>query len=257
MGKDDQIIVSNDPIPQYLYQYFCMTGIPFSGNVEGIGYTISEVVVTPLNNGRLNSDTYSMVHRKSSIMPVHKNDKEFSQGIGSSPDCSNKVEPPSIDFWMGLTSSVGENAVYDIGADRWLGKDGRFHSFYEMPTRLQNIGNPDKALKWSRRLSRVGHALTVYSLFDLANKWFKEDIGLTTVGLELGSIVAGYKLKGPFSIAWGVGWELGRTVTQTEWYQRERFVMAYKLWERKFGPPKDSNIDLWVYFFETYEDSLK
>lgn len=259
MGKDSEIIISNEPIPLYMYQYFCMTGIPFSGNVEGIGYIISEIVITPYSNNKSNIDNFNVLYRKSYIQPIEQSKylEHTQQGIGEYPEMSNKQEIPSVDYWIGLSSSIGEMSIYDIKADRWLGKDGRFHSFYEMPTRLKKIGNPQNALKWAKRLSVVGRVLTVYSAYDLAKKWYMEDIGYKTVTVEAGSIIAGMKLKGLYSIAWSVGWELGRLITQTEWYQRERFAIAYRLWEAKFGPPKDSNLYLWVHFFETYEESLK
>jgi len=37
-------------IPLYLYEWFCMEGIPYSGFVEELGYVLCEVIVTPTDN---------------------------------------------------------------------------------------------------------------------------------------------------------------------------------------------------------------
>lgn len=58
---------------------------------------------------------------------------------------------------------------------------------------------------------------------------------------------------GPTGAAWSIGWEAGRAVTNTEWYQETKFNLFYDLWERKYGKPSSSNEWIWNYFYQNYK----
>ncbi|MGC9342684.1 MAG: hypothetical protein ACP5E3_08295, partial [Bacteroidales bacterium] len=58
---------------------------------------------------------------------------------------------------------------------------------------------------------------------------------------------------GLYGAAWGVGWELGRAVTNMEWYQEAKFNFCYNRWESQVGPPSQSNEALWYYFYQNYK----
>ena len=36
-----------------------------------------------------------------------------------------------------------------------------------------------------------------------------------------------------------------------------KIYRSIALWENKYGSPNDANIDLWIYFFESYKETLK
>lgn len=60
-------------------------------------------------------------------------------------------------------------------------------------------------------------------------------------------------LGGEVGAAWGIGWELGRSVKNTEWYQKWKFIFFYNLWERKYGKPCSANECMWNYFYQNYK----
>ncbi|MFZ7131343.1 MAG: hypothetical protein ACOWWR_03190 [Eubacteriales bacterium] len=60
-------------------------------------------------------------------------------------------------------------------------------------------------------------------------------------------------LGGIYGAAWGVGWELGRGVTNMGWYQEAKFNFWYNRWENQVGAPSQSNEALWYYFYQNYK----
>ncbi len=57
---------------------------------------------------------------------------------------------------------------------------------------------------------------------------------------------------GIYGAAWGIGWELGRTFTNTNWYQEFKFNFWYNQLENKIGPPCPLNEGMWYDFFKNY-----
>ena len=63
---------------------------------------------------------------------------------------------------------------------------------------------------------------------------------------------AGKVVRGLSRAAWGIGWEAGRAITNTSWYQEAKFNFYYNYWESKVGAPSQANENLWFYFFLFY-----
>lgn len=250
-------------IPLYLYEWLCMEGIPYSGFVEDLGYVLCEVVVTP------KGDDCSMFgniisYRKHYDFINDRCNNEINSLINNQQiDCQNKVKAPSWDFFAGIALSESESRIYDIAKDKWLGKDFQYHSFYEYPSRIKTrkYGRPSDALKWKKILKNAGNALNGYVVFNLLKQGYFDEISRTTLVTELSSFGLAEFIKrykgNIYSYAWSFGWELGRIISQTEWYQEKRFLFAYSLWESKYGSPNEANIDLWIYFLNSYKETLK
>ena len=250
-------------IPLYLYEWFCMEGIPYSGFVEELGYVLCEVIVTPTGN---DCSTFgnTISYRKYYDFDNSKCDDKIDLSVKHHYiDYQKNIEMPSWDFFAGIAISESENRIYDIAKDKWLGKDFKYHSFYEYPSRIQTqkYGRPNNALKWQKILKNTGGVVNGYVIFNLLKQGYLDEVSNKTLLSELSSIGISELIKkckgNVYSYAWSVGWELGRIITYTEWYQKRRFLFAYSLWENKYCSPNDANIDLWMYFFESYKETLK
>lgn len=250
-------------IPLYLYEWFCMEEIPYSGFVEDLGYVLCEIVVTPDSNDCTLFGS-AICYRKHYDFVNNKYDVKTGLSLDNQQtEYINKVKVPSWDFFAGIVVSESESRIYDIAKDKWLGKDFKYHSFYEYPSRNQTMkfGKSSDALKWQKIFKNAGNVLNGYVLFNLLKQGYFDEISKTTLLSEITSFGLAEFIKrykgNVYSYAWSIGWELGRIITQTEWYQEKRFLLAYSLWESKYGSPNDTNIDLWIYFLRSYKESLK
>ena len=248
----------NQIIPLSLYERLCMDNIPYSGYVEGLGYVLYEIIVTP---------TYNDCSQFGNTISYRRNllfNNQF--GINSEkvePEFQKNLETPNWDFYAGIVLSESEDFIYDIAKDRYIGMDFKRHSFYEYPSKKQYIkhGRPNDSLKIKKAIKNLGYLVNGYVLADLFFELYSDEISLKSLALETSSITIAELLKrfkgNPYSYAWSIGWELGRIITSTEWYQRKRFLIAYSLWESKYGSPNEINIDLWIYFLESYKETIK
>lgn len=142
-----------------------------------------------------------------------------------------KYRDAKLGFFAGIAISESENRIYDIAKDKWLGKDFKYHSFYEYPSRIQTqkYGRPNNALKWQKILKNTGGVVNGYVIFNLLKQGYLDEVSNKTLLSELSSIGISELIKkckgNVYSYAWSVGWELGRIITYTEWYQKEDFCL--------------------------------
>jgi len=78
------------------------------------------------------------------------------------------------------------------------------------------------ALKWA------GRALGAYNSYDLYNQYKSGEMGKTQFAIE--ETVNGYVTLGPGGAPIGIGWELGRMISKTEWYDnlKERYWFPFR-----------------------------
>lgn len=98
----------------------------------------------------------------------------------------------------------------------------------------------------------LGYGVGAYSAYDIDKKRINGDINWTEWSIEQSSN-AFSTLGGQIGAAWSIGWQTGRAVTNTEWYQETKFNLFYDLWERKYGKPSSSNEWIWNYFYQNYK----
>lgn len=107
------------------------------------------------------------------------------------------------------------------------------------------------AKKVSNTFKGAGLALGVNNAFKIINDYSEGNISLTTMCIEeMSNAISTF--GGLEGAAWGIGWELGRCVTNMEWYQEMKFNMIYNQVESQIGPPSPTNEHLWNDFFENY-----
>jgi hypothetical protein len=108
------------------------------------------------------------------------------------------------------------------------------------------------AKKASTGLKVTGWALGAYNAYKVDEQYRNGEIETAWMLAEQGSN-AYSTFGGLYGAAWGIGWELGRAVTNTGWYQEAKFNFYYNYWESKVGAPSQANENLWFYFFQNYQ----
>ncbi len=105
--------------------------------------------------------------------------------------------------------------------------------------------NTSNAIKWG------GRVLGAWNAYSINEQRRNGQINNIQWGMEQASN-AYSTLGGLYGAAWGIGWELGRAVTNTSWYQEAKFNFWYNYWERQVGAPSQANETFWYYFYQNY-----
>ena len=150
--------------------------------------------------------------------------------------------------------TVGSEVFYSRDFGTWMGKDFRFRTIYgRAGNGNQYTGGKYKFGKnVSNKFKWGGNIIGAYNVYKLYDEYNSGNINDTQLVLEETSN-AYSTLGGLYGVAWGVGWETGRLVTQQTWYQRAKFNFYYNYWERHVGPPSPVNIAKWEYFYNNYK----
>ena len=84
--------------------------------------------------------------------------------------------------------------------------------------------NKNVAKNISTTLRWAGIALGAYNALGIQQQYHNGEIGKTQMAIE--QAVNGYSTMGPGGSYIGIGWEMGRTISKTEWYQdfREEYI---------------------------------
>ncbi len=149
-----------------------------------------------------------------------------------------------------FTATLSE-LYYSKTYGTWMGKNYKIYS-QDWGGNKYTGGKNKYGKKMSNYFRYLGYGIGAYSAYEIENKRINEDIGWTEWTIEQGSN-AFSTLGGAPGAAWGIGWEAGRAITNTEWYQELKFNFFYNLWERKYGKPSSSNDWIWNHFYKNYK----
>ena len=160
---------------------------------------------------------------------------------------------PVVPVGMLGTSALltyGEKSFYNTNSNTWRGKNGKL---YDMNFNgNQHTGGKNKfAKKMSRYFHRCNVALTtingMYILYQHETEQI-DDYELWSE--EISNVLSSF---GPWGIAWNIGWELGRLITETPGYQSFKYDLLYKMEVKRIGEPNEYNEHLWREWHEYYE----
>ncbi len=158
---------------------------------------------------------------------------------------------PGWEAYAGTAASIGSEMFYSKTYGTWMGKN--FKMYQQTFHGNGSVGGMNKfgkttsnAIKWGGRI--VG----AYSGYKTIEQRVNGEIGTGWMTAELGTTGIS-TFGGLYGAAWGVGWELGRAVTNMGWYQEAKFNFWYNRWESQVGPPSQSNETLWYYFYHNYK----
>ena len=102
------------------------------------------------------------------------------------------------------------------------------------------------------KLEKAGYVLgayNAYKIYDDYEKGGEKNTAWYTID-ELSNLYS--TAGGLYGAAWGVGWEGGRIITNTNAYQEVKFNFWYNRLENQIGPPTEKNEVIWEDFYQNY-----
>ncbi len=174
----------------------------------------------------------------------------FDQFVGESPLAYGVATGLGWEPIVGTAGAIASEMYFSKKYGTWMGKNFKIYQQSwggNGATGGKNkfAKNTSNAIKWG------GRALGAWSAYTINEQRRNGEVSNMQWGLEQSSN-AYSTLGGIYGAAWGVGWELGRTITNEEWYQVAKFNFWYNRWESQVGPPSQSNETLWYYFYQNY-----
>ncbi len=194
----------------------------------------------------------------------------YTTGIYYIPHSAKEINPLDILTgkidWYGSNTTSGAGAGWELIASTlgaatselyyserygtWMGKN--FKIYNQAWGGNVYTGGKNKFAKTTHNAIKwTGRALGAWNAYSISEQRRSGNISNMQWTLEQGSN-AYSTLGGIYGAAWGIGWELGRSITNTSWYQETKFNFWYRRWERKIGPPTRSNESYWIYFYSNY-----
>ena len=165
---------------------------------------------------------------------------------------SNQVDKmPGWEFYAGTGATIGKELYYSKTYGTWMGRN--FKVYKQTWGGNKFTGGKNKFGKaTAKKIGWAGNTLGAWNALSIETKRQRGEISNTQSALEQGSN-AFSTFGGVQGAAWGVGWEFGRVITNTEWYQEFKYNFWYDRWEKKVGPPSKSNENFWYYFYNNYD----
>ena len=175
-------------------------------------------------------------------------------GTGAALDsyfASSQGGGPGWEAFVGAAGTAVSEMYYSEKYGTWMGKN--FKMYKQTWGGNGFTGGKNKfgkttsnAIKWG------GRALGAWNAYSIQSDYAAGEMGTGWMLAEQGTN-AFSTLGGIYGAAWGVGWELGRGVTNMGWYQEAKFNFWYNRWENQVGAPSQSNEALWYYFYQNYK----
>ncbi len=152
---------------------------------------------------------------------------------------------------VGTAGAIAGEMYYSKTYGTWMGKNFKIYQ-----QTWGGNGATGGKLKFGKKVSTGikigGYGLGVWNAYKIDQQNRTGQITDGQMYMEQGSNLI-TTVGGLYGAAWGVGWELGRAVTNMEWYQEAKFNFWYNRWESQVGPPSQSNEALWYYFYQNYK----
>ena len=163
---------------------------------------------------------------------------------------SQTSQDPSLAI-AGAGSTALSEMYYSKTYNTWMGKN--YKIYQQSWGGNQYTGGKNKyGKKMSNTWKWIGRGMGAVNAYSVWNEYRNDQINTDKFLMEQTSNVYS-TFGGPTGAAWSIGWEAGRAVTNTEWYQETKFNLFYDLWERKYGKPSSSNEWIWNYFYQNYK----
>ena len=130
------------------------------------------------------------------------------------------------EFYLGLSLSTSEELAYSEVYKSWLGKNGKFYS-----NSWGGNGSTGGKYKWAKANSKTigwaGKALGIYGMYNTHEQLMSGDLGIPRYAIEQG--VNTYSTFGGYwGACFGIGWELGRAIVNSQWYQENIYGIPHR-----------------------------
>lgn len=179
----------------------------------------------------------------------NKPEKSVNEAIYQARQKYNNVDPSSA--IAGASTATLSEMYYSKTYNTWMGKNYKVYN--QSWGGNQYTGGKNK---YGKRMSNyfryLGYGIGAYSAYDIDKKRINGDVSWTEWSIEQGSN-AFSTFGGQMGAAWSIGWEAGRALTSTDWYQERKYNFFYDQWERRYGEPSSSNEWIWNYFYQNYK----
>ena len=153
--------------------------------------------------------------------------------------------------YAGTAGAIASEMYYSKTYGTWMGKNFKMYQ-----QTWGGNGYTGGKLKFGKKVSTGikvgGYGLGIWNAYKINSQHSSGQISDGQMYMEQGSNVI-TTVGGLYGAAWGVGWELGRAITNTGWYQEAKFNFWYNRWESQVGAPSQSNEALWYYFYQNYK----
>jgi hypothetical protein len=172
------------------------------------------------------------------------------QFVGESSLANGLTTGPGWEPIVGTAGAIASEMYYSKKYGTWMGKNFKIYQ-----QSWGGNGVTGGKLKFGRKVSTGikigGYGLGIWNAYNVRQQNKLGQISDSQLYMEQGSnfITTVFGIHGA---AWGTGWELGRAVTNMEWYQEAKFNFWYNHWESRVGSPSLSNEALWYYFYQNY-----
>lgn len=158
---------------------------------------------------------------------------------------------PGWEAYAGAAASIGSEMFYSKTYGTWMGKNFKMYQ-----QTWGGNGFTGGKLKFGKKVSSGfkigGYGLGLWNAYSVNSQHSSGQITDRQMYMEQGSNVL-TTIGGLYGAGWGVGWELGRAISNTGWYQEAKFNFWYNRWESQVGSPSQSNEALWHYFYQNYK----
>ena len=174
---------------------------------------------------------------------------QAQQNYHRQQNIANGIDPGSA--IAGAATTTFSELYYSKTYNTWMGKN--YKVYRQTWGGNQYTGGKNK---YGKRMSNyfryLGYGIGAYSAANINQERMNGDIGWTKWSIEQTSNLFS-TLGGTIGAAWGIGWEAGRAVTLSQWYQERKYNFFYDQWERRYGRPSSSNEWIWNYFYQNYK----
>ncbi len=152
--------------------------------------------------------------------------------------------------FAGTAFSTGSELYYSEKFGTWMGKNFKIYNKTFNGNAFTggklNFGKAtSNAFKWGGRAVGLWNGYSTFKLYK------QEEIGLGWMLTEQSSNLYS-TFGGLYGAAWGIGWELGRTISEMTWYKEAKFNLYYNIMQKRFGAPSKLNEDYWQEFYNNY-----
>ncbi len=153
--------------------------------------------------------------------------------------------------YAGTAGAIASEMYYSKTYGTWMGKNFKMYQ-----QTWGGNGITGGKIKFGKKVSTGikvgGYGLGIWNAYKINSQHSSGQISDGQMYMEQGSNLI-TTVGSIYGAAWGVGWELGRAITNTGWYQEAKFNFWYNRWESQVGAPSQSNEALWYYFYQNYK----
>jgi RHS repeat-associated protein len=173
--------------------------------------------------------------------------------IANSNDLNAYIQTGGGTGWatyVSMGATIMSEMYWSSYYNTWMGKN--FKLYYHSWGGNGWTGGKNKYAKKNHNILKWGgRILGLYGLYNIGEQMIDDEISIER-GIVEGSVNIASSWGTIYGAAFGIGWEGGRSITQTTLYQETKFNYWHNRMEKQIGPPSMYNEHLWAEFYKNY-----